>query len=254
MSEKKIRTFPDLEELSRAAAEHFAALACQRAQEKGLFSVALSGGKTPQTFLKLLASPELSGRIPWENTRIFQVDERCVPSDHPESNYRMIRELLLAAVPSAAANFHRMKADQQDREAASEEYAQVLEETLAPAKGRAPRFDVIFLGMGPDGHTASLFPGSSALAERSRWVCLNYIEKLQAHRLTLTFPVLNAASEVVFLVSGPDKAEALRQVIEGPRNPEHYPAQGVQPEEGKVTWHVDAAAARLLSAARRSAP
>lgn len=250
----EVRTFPRLEELSRAAAEYFVSLACLRALERRIFSVALSGGKTPQTFLKLLASPEFSARIPWENTHLFQVDERCVPPDHPQSNYGMIREALLSQVPGAAAHFHRMKAGQPDREAASAEYAVEMEKTLAPAKGQAPRFDLIFLGMGPDGHTASLFPGSSALAERSRWVCPNFVEKLQAHRLTLTYPVLNAASEVVFVVSGPDKAEALRQVLEGPRNLDLYPAQGARPKEGKITWLVDAAAARLLSAARRGAP
>ena len=249
-----IQTFPRLEELSRAAAERFASLACRRALERRIFSVALSGGKTPQTFLKLLASPEFSVRIPWENTHLFQVDERSVPPGDPQSNYRMIREALLSPVPSAAAHFHRMKAEEPDREAASAEYARELEKTLAPAKSKAPRFDLIFLGMGPDGHTASLFPGSSALAESGRWVCPNYVEKLQAHRLTLTFPVLNAASEVVFVVSGADKAEALRQVIEGPRNLDLYPAQGVHPEEGKITWLVDDAAARLLSAARRGTP
>src|SRR5512146_2919558 len=229
------RTFPTLEELSRAAAEHFVALARRRAMRGRIFSVAPSGGKTPQTFLKLLAGPGFSARLPWENTHLFQVDERCVPPDDAQSNYRMIRESLLAPVPAAAAHFHRLKAEQPDREAASAEYAMEIEKTLAPAPGQAPRFDLIFLGMGPDGHTASLFPGSRAVAERGRWVCPNYVEKLQAHRLTLTFPVLNAASEVVFVVSGLDKAEALRQVLEGPRNPELYPAQGVNPVEGKVT-------------------
>jgi 6-phosphogluconolactonase len=254
MSEVQIRTFPNLEELSRAAAARFTELACQRALEKRIFSVALSGGKTPQTFLRLLASTEFSARTPWENTHIFQVDERSVPPDHSESNYRMIRESLLTAVPAAAAHFHRMKAEQRDRDAASKEYAAELGNTMMPAEGQAPRFDLIFLGMGPDGHTASLFPGSKAIAERSRWVCPNYVEKLQAHRLTLTFPVLNAASEVLFVVSGADKAEALHQVIAGPRNLDHYPAQGVHPHEGKVTWFVDDAAARLLDTAQRSAP
>ena len=249
----EVRTFRSLEQLSRAAAEHFVMRARGRAMRGRIFAAALSGGKTPQAFLKLLASPKFSARLPWEDTHVFQVDERCVPPDDPQSNYRMIRESLLAPVPAAAAHFHRLKAEKPDREAASAEYAAEIGKTLAPASGQAPRFDLIFLGMGPDGHTASLFPGSRALAERGRWVCPNYVEKLQAHRLTLTFPVLNAASEVVFLVSGPDKAEALRQVLEGPRNPELYPAQGVDPVNGKVTWLVDDAAARLLSAAHRGA-
>jgi 6-phosphogluconolactonase len=254
MTEVSIRTFARLEALSRSAAEHFVMAASARAVEGSMFSAAFSGGKTPQMFLKLLATPEFSGRIPWERTYIFQVDERCVPPDDPQSNYGMIREALLLQAPGAAAHFHRMKAEQADREAASAEYAAEIGKTLSPAPGQAPRFDLIFLGMGPDGHTASLFPGTSALAERKRWVCPNYVAKLQAHRLTLTFPVLNAASEVVFVVSGADKADVLRQVIEGPRNSDLYPAQRVDPTEGKVTWLVDDAAARLLSAARRGAP
>ncbi len=253
MSETQIRTFPNLEELSRAAADRFATLAIECAGKGKIFSAALSGGKTPQTFLRLLARPEFSRRIPWESTHLFQVDERCVPPDHLQSNYRMIRESLLAAVPAAAANFHRLEAEQADRDAACEEYAAELGSTMVPAEAEAPRFDLIFLGMGPDGHTASLFPGSKAVAERSRWVCPNYVEKLQMHRLTLTYPVLNAASAVVFVVSGADKAEALRQVIAEPCNLDLYPAQGVQPGKGKVAWFVDAAAARLLDTAQRSA-
>lgn len=249
----ELRTFSNLDELSHAAAKLFASLACQRAVQRRVFSAALSGGDTPRTFLKLLAGAEFSARIPWENTHLFQVDERCVPPDDTQSNYRMIREELLSPVPQAAAHFHRMKAEQPDRDAASAAYAAEIAKTLAPAAGEPPRFDLIFLGMGPDGHTASLFPGTRAVAERARWVCPNYVEKLQMHRLTLTFPVLNAASEVVFVVSGPDKAEALHQVLEGARNRELYPAQGVNPVDGKVTWLVDTAAARLLSPARRGA-
>lgn len=246
-----IQTFPRLEALSRGVAEHFVVAAAACAVEGRIFSVALSGGKTPQTFLRLLASPEFSSRIPWGITHIFQVDERCVPPDDPQSNYGMIREALLARVPGVEARFHRMKAEQRDLDAASADYAEEIERTLVPAAGQAPRFSMIFLGMGPDGHTASLFPGSTAVAERKRWVCPNYVEKLRAHRLTLTYPVLNAACEVVFVVSGPDKSYALREVLEGPRDVERYPAQGVYLEEGKTTWLVDDAAVTLLSAARR---
>jgi 6-phosphogluconolactonase len=253
MSEVRIQTYPNLETLSRAVAEQFVAMARRCTSEQQIFSVALSGGKTPQTFLKLLASPEFSARIPWENTHIFQVDERCVPPNHPESNYGMIREALLSQVPGAATHFHRMKAEQEDLDAASAEYAQELKKTLPPAKGKAPRFDLIMLGMGPDGHTASLFPGSGAVAEKEWWVCPNYVEELQAYRVTLTYPVLNAASETFFVVSGSDKANVLRQVLEGPGNQDLYPAQGVRPEEGRVAWFVDEAAARLLSSTRRGA-
>ncbi len=251
MSEVRVQTYSNLEALSRAVAEQFVALARQRTGEQQKFSVALSGGKTPQPFLKLLASPEFSRRIPWENMNIFQVDERCVPPDHQESNYRMLREALLDPVPEAAAHFHRLQAEQEDLDAASAAYAQELKKTLAPPRGKAPRFDLIMLGMGPDGHTASLFPHSDALGERGGWVCPNYVEALQAYRLTLTYPVLNAASEIVFMVSGSDKANALRQVLEGPRDTDHYPAQEVHPENGRATWFVDDAAACLLSSAYR---
>ena len=251
MSETRVQTFPGLEELSRAAAARFTGLARERGQQGKVFSAALSGGTTPQKFLELLASPEFSQRVPWESVHLFQVDERCVPPDDLQSNYRMIRGSLLGPAPGAAANFHRMKAEQEDRDAASAEYAADMAKALAPAEGRAPRFDLIFLGLGPDGHTASLFPGSAALAESSKWVCPNYVEKLKTHRLTLTYPVLNAAREIVFLVSGSGKAEILRQVMEGPRNAESYPAQGVQPAEGSVTWYVDGPASRLLNPRHR---
>ncbi|MEJ2008138.1 MAG: 6-phosphogluconolactonase [Acidobacteriota bacterium] len=250
MSEAKIRIFPDLEELSRAAAVRFAELARQRAEQGKVFSAALSGGSTPRTFLGILASPEFSERIPWDNVHLFQVDERCVPPDDPQSNYRMIRSVFLRPVPGAADNFHRMKAEEEDREATSAEYAAEIERALAPAEGSMPRFDLVFLGLGSDGHTASLFPGSAALAVTDRWVCPNYVEKLKMHRLTLTYPVLNAAREIVFLVSGSGKAEILRQVLEGPRNPGKYPAQGIQPAEGTVTWYLDKSAAQLLRAGR----
>ncbi len=253
MCEPRIRIFPNLDALSHAAAELFAAQALERAGKGNLFSVAFSGGKTPQAFLRLLSSSEFSERLPWEGTHLFQVDERSVPPDDPQSNYRMIRESLLDAVPAAATRFHRMRAEQPDRDAASGEYARELESVLDLDEDNVPCFDLIFLGMGPDGHTASLFPGSKAVAERRKWVCPNYVEKLRMYRLTLTYPVLNAASEIVFMVAGADKAEALHQVIEGPRNLAIYPAQGIVPVRGKVTWLIDEAAAGRLSVAHRSA-
>lgn len=251
MSETKIRTFPGLEEMSHAAAVRFRELARDRAQEGKVFSVALSGGSTPRTFLEILASPEFAQRIPWESVHIFQVDERCVPPDDRQSNYRMIRSALLRPVPAAAQNFHRMKAEEEDRDAASAEYAAEIERALMPAEGKAPRFDLVFLGLGSDGHTASLFPDSAALGESSKWVCPNYVEKLKMHRLTLTYPTLNAAGEIVFLVAGEGKAEILRQVLHGRRDPGRYPAQGIQPAEGSVTWYVDKPASRLLSPGHR---
>jgi 6-phosphogluconolactonase len=246
MSETNIRIFHDLESLSRAAAVRFTELARERVQQGKVFSAALSGGSTPRTFLEILANPEFSQRIQWESVHLFQVDERCVPPDHLQSNFRMIQGSLLRPVPSAAGNFHRMKAELADRDAASAEYESEIREILSPAKDYLPSFDLIFLGLGPDGHTASLFPGSAALAESNKWVCPNYVEKLQMHRLTLTYPVLNAAREIIFLVAGSGKAEILRCLLEGQRNPEKLPAQGIQPAEGGVTWYLDREAAHLL--------
>lgn len=246
MSETKVEIFSGLEDMSRAAAVRFTELARERAQQGKVFTAALSGGSTPRTFLEILANPEFSQRIQWESVHLFQVDERCVPPEHLQSNYRMIHGTLLRPVPGAADNFHRMKAELEDRDAASAEYEAEIRSVLAPPEGGLPRFDLIFLGLGSDGHTASLFPGSAALTESSKWVCPNYVEKLQMHRLTLTYPILNAASEIVFLVAGAGKAEVLRQVLEGKREPRQFPAQGVQPAAGSVSWYLDRAAAQLL--------
>lgn len=247
MSETKIQTFRGLDELSRAAAVRFTELARERVQQGKVFSAALSGGTTPQTFLEMLANPEFSQRIQWDSVHLFQVDERCVPPDSLQSNYRMIRSSLLNPVPGAAENFHRMRAELEDRDAASAEYEAEIRKNLAPDGDRPPRFDLIFLGLGSDGHTASLFPGSAALAESAKWVCPNYAEKLKMYRLTLTYPVLNSASEVIFLISGSGKAEIVRQVLEGPQDPAHIPAQGIHPDKGSVSWYLDRAAASLLS-------
>lgn len=250
MSETRIRTFSGLDELSRAAAVRFAELAIEHARQGRAFSAALSGGTTPQKFLEILAQPEFSQRIQWDNVHLFQVDERCVPPDAAQSNYRMIHGALLGPIPSAADNFHRMKAEQEDRDAACAEYEAEIQEVLAPSGTDLPNLALIFLGLGSDGHTASLFPSSPALSENAKWVRPNYVKKLKMHRLTLTYPVLNAASETIFLVSGSGKAEILRQVLEGPRKMEQYPAQGIQPTKGTVTWYLDRSAAHLLSASR----
>ena len=246
MGETRVEIFSGLEDLSRAAALRFTQLARERVQQGKEFTAALSGGSTPRTFLEILAGPEFSQRIQWESVHLFQVDERCVPPEHLQSNYRMIHGTLLRPVPAAADNFHRMQAELPDRDAASAEYEAEIRNVLAPPEGQPPRFDLIFLGLGSDGHTASLFPGSAALAENSKWVSPNFVEKLQMHRLTLTYPVLNAASEVVFLVAGAGKAEILRQVLEGKREPNQFPAQGIQPAGGNVRWYLDRAAAQAL--------
>lgn len=246
MSQAKLELFAELEDLSRAAAACFTGLARERVQQGRAFTVALSGGEMGRALLEMLANPEFSQRIQWDRVHLFQVDERCVPPDDIQSNYRMIRETLLRPVPGAAHNFHRMIAESDDRDAASAEYETEIRSVLKPPERTLPRFDLAFLGLGPDGHTASLFPGTAALDESRRWVCPNYVEKLQMYRMTLTYPVLNAASELVFLVSGAKKAEILRQVLEGPRDPKQFPAQGIQPSAGGLNWYLDRAAAQFL--------
>ena len=246
VSRPEVRVFPNLEELSWHAASRFEQLAKRRIAEGHIFAAALSGGSTPRRLYQLLASVPFSDRIPWRSVHLFQVDERCVPPDHADSNYRMVREALLTNGLVPAPNFHRMAAELPDREQAARQYAEELARILKPQAGDWPRLDLALLGMGPDGHTASLFPGSAALEEQSRWVAPNYVEKLNAYRLTLTFPVLNAAAEIIFLVAGADKAEALRQVLDASSAAEKFPAQRVRPAEGQVRWYVDEAAARLL--------
>jgi 6-phosphogluconolactonase len=245
-----IKVFPTLNELSWAAAYRLENLArFGSLGGKKVFSLALSGGHTPRLLCEILASDTMAGRIRWENVHIFQVDERPVPPDHPDSNYGMIREALLNHIAIPEKNVHRLPGERADCEEACRQYAIEISRTLKVPEREWPRFDMVFLGMGPDGHTASLFPGTEALEEKVLWVRPNYVEKMRTHRLTLTLPVLNAAADVVFLVAGADKAETVHQVLEGP--PEQLPAQRVQPSNGRVNWFLDGWAAQKLSPALR---
>lgn len=240
MTSADVRIFPNLEELSREVAREFESLA-ERATTAGRhFCAALSGGSTPRPLYEMLGGAGF--RIPWSSVELFQVDERCVPPGDPQSNFRMLREALLDRAP--VPNFHRMRAEDRDLDRAARDYATELERALGPQPGERPRLDFVLLGMGPDGHTASLFPGSPALGEELRWVCPNYVEKLKMYRLTLTFPVINAAERVVFLVAGSDKAESLREVLEDSET--QLPAARVHPASGRLTWYVEQSAAELL--------
>jgi 6-phosphogluconolactonase len=249
MVKNDVKVFSTLEDMSWAAACAFEDLARLKFIEGKTFCAALSGGLTPRLLYRILAGRALVGRIEWKNVQLFQVDERCVPPDHPDSNYRMIREALLESSEIPAENFHRMQAEEADLEKAAREYAGELAIVLEPQDGLRPRLDVVFLGMGPDGHTASLFPGTAALEEQSAWVRPNRVERLGMSRLTMTLPLLNASAHVIFLVAGADKAETLRKVLEGP--PGGLPAQRIQPVDGSLSWFLDEAAARKLSAATR---
>lgn len=229
--------------LAQAAAEHFVAAAEDAIDKRGRFTVALSGGSTPQETYRRLADPSLATRVSWRNVQLFWGDERSVPPDHPDSNYRMVRKTLIQKVPIPQTNVHRIQGEL-DPDLAAEAYVDELQSVFGSEE--RPRFDLIFLGMGKDGHIASLFPGSLALRETEHWVLAVFAEAFQAWRVTLTLPVLNSARQLSFLVAGKSKADRLQEVLEGEPRPESLPAQIIQPRSGQVTWLIDQAAAAKL--------
>jgi 6-phosphogluconolactonase len=235
------------DELSRRAAAEFVRLAREAIQTKGSFTVALAGGSTPKGLYLLLAD-EASLREPlaWDRIHFFWGDERHVPPDHADSNYRMAHEAMLSKVPVPPANIHRVMSEYPDATLAADEYERTLRDFFQCAAGQFPRFDLVLLGMGPDGHTASLFPGTEALREQNRLVVANWVGKFKAYRITMTAPVFNHAACVIFLVSGEEKAETLRAVLRGENQPERFPSQLIQPANGRLVWLVDQAAARFL--------
>ena len=239
----KLHVFSTPAALADHAAERFAQLAYAAVSERGRFSVALSGGSTPRALHAHLAAAPLREAVAWDRVHVFWGDERCVPPDHPDSNYRMARETLLDHVPIPATQVHRMPGELPPAEAAA-----AYEADLRRFFGGAdwPGFDLVLLGLGDDGHTASLFPGTPALAETQRWVVANRVEKLATWRITLTAPAINQAGQVMFLVAGAGKAERLREVLRGPHRPDALPAQLVQPVSGQADWFVDLAAASGL--------
>jgi 6-phosphogluconolactonase len=240
----EIKIVPDNATLARVAAQEFHRLAEACIQERGRFSVALSGGNTPRAVYSLLADEHKE--LPWEKTHVFFGDERHVPPDHPDSNFRMASESFLSKVPVPEKNVHRIRAELEP-EAAAKDYDDQLVEFFHLNDHDWPRFDLVFLGLGDDGHTASLFPGSSALSDVSSRVAANWVEKLNTYRITLTFPVLNHAAQVIFLVSGESKAHIFSAVLRP--GDKKYPAQGIQPENGRVLWLADQDAGQLLRSA-----
>jgi 6-phosphogluconolactonase len=241
-----LRRLTTPQDLFQAAAEEVLRTATEAVGQRGRFTIALSGGSTPRNLYTLIAA-NASANLPWAQMFFFWGDERHVPPDDAESNYRMAKESLLSKIPTPAANVFRIPSENPDAGAAAEAYEQTLRKFFVLAPGEFPRFDLILLGMGPDGHAASLFPETAALQEKSRLVVANWVEKLKTSRITFTLPVLNAARCVAFLVSGADKAPALREVLEGNAPGEKYPSKLVQPNEGKLIWFVDRAAACELS-------
>ena len=239
-----IAVYPDTNTLSQQAAQFIVRLANESIVTRGRFSIALSGGSTPKVLYGLLGSEPYRDQIDWSKVDIFWSDERCVPPDSADSNYHMAREVLLSRVPLSPQQVHRMPADQPDHDAAAQAYTHEMQQSFS-TEG-IPRFDLIQLGMGPEGHTASLFPHQASLHEQQRLVMYVNVPKPPPPRLTFTPPILNAARHVLFLVTGAEKADAVQAVLEGEYNPEEYPAQIVRPASGDVVWMLDEAAAGKL--------
>ncbi|OOP55152.1 MAG: 6-phosphogluconolactonase [Candidatus Brocadia carolinensis] len=234
------------DELSHRAAQEFVRLADEAIRTKGFFTVALSGGSTPRGLYLQLASDAYRELVSWPHVHLFWGDERCVPPDHPESNYRMACEALINRVSIPKENIYRIPAEQEDRARAAMEYGQALKSFFRLNAGAFPRFDLILLGMGDDGHTASLFPFTTALDETGSLVLAHYVEKLGAYRFTLSVPTINQTREAMFLISGASKAPVLREVLEGDYQPQRLPAQIIQPVNGRLLFIVDREAAGKL--------
>ncbi len=239
----EVRVYRDAESMGRAAARHLVEIARSSLAENDSCSIALSGGKTPAVLYRLLAS-EFSERMPWASARFFWGDERYVPHDDSRSNFRLFRETVLDVVEVPIENIHPMPTDRPIADDAARDYEALMRKRF---DGAWPRFDAVLLGLGADGHTASLFPSSPALLETKRWVLSVRGDSDPPVRLTLTLPVLRAASNVMFLVTGREKAEILRRVIAGPEDIRHVPSSGARPESGRLYWYVDEAASSLLA-------
>lgn len=241
------------------AARRFVQAARTATAARGRFAVALSGGSTPRPLFELLAQPELRESVPWDAVHVFWADERCVPPDDDRSNYRLAREALLDPVGIDPRRIHRMAGEAPDPERAAAGYERELRETLSVTPGSLPHLDLVLLGLGDDGHTASLFPGADALRETDRLVVAvpasePSMQPPVVERITLTPPAINAAWDALFLVAGEEKAPAVAATLEGPRAPREWPAQAIDPVEGSVTWLLDGAAASGLAGFEEAAP
>ena len=245
---REIRILVDGAAIAKRAAQEFVQAAIAAVREKGLFSAALAGGSTPKALYSLLADDAvLRSQVPWDKICLFFGDERHVGPGHPESNFRMVTEAMLAKLPLRAEQVTRIKGEYPDAEEAAREYEQALREYFKLKDGEYPRFDLVLAGMGNEGHTLSLFPGTKALHAEGRIAVRNWIGKLYTERITLTAPAASNAAQIIFMVTGADKAPALKAVLEGPYEPEQLPAQLIQPQIGKLLWLVDTAAGSMLS-------
>jgi 6-phosphogluconolactonase len=240
---------PDSAALARRTAQHFVEITEQAVATRGRARIAISGGSTPKAAFQLLADPAQPWlkRMPWDKLDLYWVDERTVPPDHPDSNYRMTREAMLDRVPLKPEQIHRMEGELEP-EVAAARYESLLRNTFRLEGAESPRFDLIALGMGDDGHTASIFPHTEAINEMGRLVTANQVPQKDTWRITLTWPVINHASSVFFLIGGRNKAELVKEVFTGPRDPDRLPSQLIWPAEGILTLILDKDAAALLPA------
>lgn len=246
MTHTHIRIFPDTAALAEAAALYIVGQAQAAVAARGRFTIALSGGSTPKVLYEHLLQGARPSQFPWNRTYVFWSDERAVPLDDPRSNYRMAYETLLQHVPLPKEHMHPMLSNGDDLDSAAQHYERVIQGRVP---GMPPRFDLLLLGLGPDGHTGSIFPHSPVIQEQHKLVAATPVAPLEppVRRITFTAPLINAAAEVLFLVAGVDKAQRLQQVIEGPRQPEALPAQLVAPTDGALIWMLEQGVAQQLS-------
>lgn len=238
-----IRIYNDAEALGLAVAELFLAKACLAVEEKGRFTVSLAGGETPRRIYELLAKPPFNKNIPWKHVHIYWGDERYVPADDIRSNQLMARKAFLDHLPIPPGQIHPILCEVSPQHAA-EDYEQRIGSMFSKEE---PQFDFMFLGLGSDGHTASLFPNTPVLSEEKHWVGHVYLPEQDSHRVTLTAPLINQARNIVFLVTGASKAEIVREVLEGPQDHMRLPSQMIVPQNGALYWYLDQAAGELLS-------
>jgi 6-phosphogluconolactonase len=250
--EHEIRILSDGAAIAKRAAQEFVQAAGSAVRENGSFHVALAGGSTPKALYSLLAADSaLRSQVPWDKMHLFFGDERHVGPEHPDSNFRMATEAMISKVPLKPEQVTRIKGECPDTEQAALEYEKALRDNFKVRDGEYPRFDLLLAGMGNEGHTLSLFPGTKALHADGRVAVRNWVGKLYTERITLTAPAASNAARILFMVTGADKALALKAVLEGPYEPEQLPAQFLQPKNGKLLWLVDTAAGSMLAVGTR---
>jgi 6-phosphogluconolactonase len=248
--QQHIQVFSNCAEIASQASHEVRRISAEAVAARGVFRIALAGGSTPKMLYALLAEhPTLRNSLPWDKMQVFFGDERHVGPGHADSNFQMATDAMLSKVPLQPQQIHRIKGEYPDAAQAAAEYEDEIRRTFALETGEFPRFDLVLLGMGSEGHTLSLFPGTKALHDTQHIVTRNWVGKLYTERITLTAPAANAAANIMFMVTGSDKACALKAVLEGPHEPEQLPAQMIQPRNGSLSWLIDAAAGSMLSKA-----